>query len=268
MNILDQIKKSFELREQGYSIREIANEIGVSKSTVDRWLKTENEVGTDGTASGTLKGHEDYPPEQHISKPPKNDSEVKSAPELEKNNIMLELKRLELQHVREMEILRQKDRELSLMELQQRNQNFEIELKRQELNHKNQERFDELQKEMKRIANKKSELLKKFKNLIKEYKDHGRSNFWSIERVKKYVKTLETLKEDIEILSNEIAMEYKDLSSWYYLDFYVDHINELLLENENSFWGGNYLKLDLSEAEIKELDEIIAISDFEEKIGN
>ncbi|MDQ3393951.1 MAG: helix-turn-helix domain-containing protein [Bacteroidota bacterium] len=61
MNIIEQIEKAFKLHEQGFSLREIAKEIGVSKSTVDRWLKAENNDGEAETQSGT-PFQKSYPP--------------------------------------------------------------------------------------------------------------------------------------------------------------------------------------------------------------
>lgn len=73
------------------------------------------------------------------------------------------------------------------------------------------------------------------------------------------------LREEVEVLRHDITIDHHNLSLWYFLDLYIDHFNDLLIENENNLWGGSSLKFELSKDELQELDEILKISDFEEK---
>ncbi|MDQ3393950.1 MAG: hypothetical protein M3512_07555 [Bacteroidota bacterium] len=75
---------------------------------------------------------------------------------------MLELRKIELQHERELIILRQKERELNLKEHQQNIQQREMDVQQQEISRKNHEKIMGLQKENQRINYEKSKLVKQF----------------------------------------------------------------------------------------------------------
>jgi len=106
----DLLTKAKELQKQGYSIRQIAAELAISKSQVFRWLNGQS--GNGGNALPIDLIAKATNTKQHVSSKNKNNMENNNDQfRLEKE---IALKKLQLEHELEMRKLAQQDKELEL----------------------------------------------------------------------------------------------------------------------------------------------------------
>ena len=106
----DVLTKAQELQKQGYSIRQIAAELAISKSQVFRWLNGQS--GNGGNALPIDLITKTTNTKQHVSSKNKNNMENNNDQfRLEKE---IALKKLQLEHELEMRKLAQQDKELEL----------------------------------------------------------------------------------------------------------------------------------------------------------
>ena len=106
----DLLTKAKELQKQGYSIRQIAAELAISKSQVFRWLNGQSGNGSNVLPIDLIAKATNT--KQHVSSKNKNNMENNNDQfRLEKE---IALKKLQLEHELEMRKLAQQDKELEL----------------------------------------------------------------------------------------------------------------------------------------------------------
>lgn len=221
----DQLQTLQGLRKEGMSIRGIAEEMGITKSAVEKALKDSD--GPEQPAERTLSGGEARTLE-HEREMKKMDNERKA----------LELK----------------ERELAIREK-------EVEAKaRQTISPRAaDDRRDD------KVEAKKSLLLTQYKRLTKEFFDNCQDSTWDTDEVDDYVSRLEDLQERIEKFCDAEAIDHEELAVWVNLGTLVEGVTEQKEEQAGGFFSKAEVDFDLSDDVVAEMEEQYKVEDFEDE---
>lgn len=200
--------KAQELRSQGYSYQEIADELDSSKATIHRLLagetKIRDEVETFQERSNKTS---------HTAKTDEKANEYGS------EHTKLKLKELELAHEREMYKLKQKDKE--------------IELERMKTEQIHYDRREKQEQDEQKLERRKKHLLREFKKLIEQIKDACEDATWWKEELQTFIGRVVRRKEEIEeFISLETDFEPENNAVCSVLDRIESELNEIIEEAE------------------------------------
>lgn len=230
----EQTDQILELRESGYSIREIASEVGVPKSTVERALKSEGPATVSPRASLSVSNQS-----EEVQKIIANNRH-----EIEKTKLQIERENNEL-----------KKKELEARILEANNQKARIEA--------SQKAFELAENErMEKIEGRKRVLIDKFNRLLKEFTDNCQDSTWDASDVEDFIDRGDILLEKVTAFCGKIHVDEESLAIWNHLEILVDFIEEVL-ETKKSIFGKAELEFDLSKAERKRF-EAYRVDDFDD----
>ena len=236
-NLTDgQTEQILELRESGYSIREIASEVGVPKSTVERALKSEGPATVSPRASLSVSNQSEEV--QKIAENNKHEREMTKL-QIERENNELKLKELE---ARTLEASVQKAR---------------IETSQKALEQAENER-------MEKIEGRKRVLVDKFNRLLKEFTDNCQDSTWDTSDVEDFIDRGDILLEKVTALCGKIHADEESLVIWNHLEILLDYMDEVL-EGKKSLFGKAEIEFDLSKVERRRF-EAYRVDDFDDII--
>ena len=234
-NLTDgQTEQILELRESGYSIREIASEVGVPKSTVERALKSEGPATVSPRASLSVSNQS-----EEVQKIIANNRH-----EIDKTKLLIERENNDL-----------KKKELEARTLEASVQKARIEATQKALQQAENER-------MEKIEGRKRVLVDKFNRLLKEFTDNCQDSTWDQGDVEDFIDRGETLLEKVTALCGKIHVDEESLVIWNHLEILLDYMDEVL-EGKKSVFGKAEIEFDLSKAERKRF-KAYRVDDFDD----
>ena len=230
----EQTEQILELRESGYSIREIASEVGVPKSTVERALKSEGPATVSPRASLSVSNQS-----EEVQKIIANNRH-----EIDKTKLLIERENNDL-----------KKKELEARTLEASVQKARIEATQKALQQAENER-------MEKIEGRKRVLVDKFNRLLKEFTDNCQDSTWDQGDVEDFIDRGETLLEKVTALCGKIHVDEESLVIWNHLEILLDYMDEVL-EGKKSVFGKAEIEFDLSKAERKRF-KAYRVDDFDD----
>lgn len=256
MTTNEQIQEALKLKKLGYSLREIATELGTSKSSVERWIKSQDTTveeidtnedyrGTSRSLSGTYMGTE----------PGRSMSEYE-----------YELGKLKLlnSHAEMMADKKLKERELNLMEQEQRLKEQVQSLKEHKIDFKQEKKFKKLTQKQEKIEGQKLLFLKRFKKLISELRDTCQDYNWDVEDVESYLQKVIRLRVEIENFCKKLFIDYEELEIWDTLDWINDIFEDMLDDYDHRLITSGTIDFDFDDDEMQTLEESLKITAFDE----
>jgi hypothetical protein len=244
-----QTSQVLKLNQEGYSLRQIATEVGVSKSSVERILKEHEDEEED------IEQDEDFLDTSAMTYrrstgpvPIQKDSE----------NTSLGRLKLELHHKEVMA-----DKEISAKKLA-------LEEKKHHLEERQEDRIDRLADEKRKqqqqsVAQRKQTFVRRFHKLVTELIAYGQNYSWEVKDVELFLEKLSTLQEAIEDFTDEkLHIDYEELAIWYYSDLMIEIVTELYEEWSSRIFPIRSIKFDLSDDILDELEEAAQLKEFDE----
>lgn len=228
----------FELREAGYSIREIAAEVNVPKSTVERILKTESIP----SAVAQINLGQPQPGTSH------DVSIIKLQLEHQREMLKLEMSRDEMQ-------LRKKEIELRTQEVAAQKAQIDASMKHS----------DRMQEEkLNQLEGRKQVLVSKFNRLLMEFVDNCQDATWDKEEVEDFIERGDALGDKIDSLCRKLNIDDESLAIWNHFEILMDYVEGQLEEQSKGLFGGGTIEFSLSDRERTKVRNL-AITDFDDE---
>jgi len=247
------------LRDEGFSLQQIADELGISKSSVHRLLKDE---------SSTVPSVPETFQEQHEWNVPEtfqNNKNQSKTPEISLNQtimtesqIQLERLKLELEHKRKME-------ELSLHRLELENKKREQSLKEVQ-SHKAAVTTKAAPDKSQLAKDAKSAILmKRYHKLVDSFLAQQEDEDWEVDDCKAFTGQVEKLMEEVASFAfKSLSLDHEDLLIWNNLDFIQNLVTEAVEVHNRAFFPSSNISIELDEEEQERVDELSDLSSFDE----
>lgn len=133
-------------------------------------------------------------------------------------NPEVEMLRLNLEHERKMEKLRQQSREQELQEMKLRNEACQLQLQEKQLQQQDRDRQRTLLEEADRQRQVSKTMLAKIKRAVQKLRRESYESEYSIANLEELIKTFSQLREQIQALASERDEETKDWLVWHTLE--------------------------------------------------
>lgn len=233
----EQIEEARELREQGYSLRDIETKLKVSKSAVDRALK-DDETTISGVPGPTVG---------------KRHATTES----------FELGRLDLtsSHQRGMAELEIKQEELALQRRQTELDAERAGNDKQLLRIREQQFEKEQQAEADRLVSRKEMLTGKFNRLVRELLKNCEDANWSEHEVDEYLGRVKDLKTKIGRFCDKHVIDEDELAIWHHAAALSKLIEQT--KEDNTAWFGSDVSFDFEKKQVQQVKRWL-IEDFDD----
>lgn len=225
----ERVDQIIELRDAGYSIREIASEVDVPKSTVERALKTESQPSAPLAGSPQVL-------EIKLSELPAKENEKPAA--LTPDQLRLREREIDLSFE---QIALEKHKIDAITRLSERS----------------------IEEKAERLESRKRLLVNKFNRLLKEFTDNCQDSTWDRDEVEDFINMGDTLMGKIRALCDSADIDEGGLAIWNHLDTLIGQMEDTL-EKPGGFFRKAEIEFDLTDAERKEFEDYV-ITDFEEE---
>ncbi len=262
MTQLDLQVEAIRLREEeGYSIREIAEQLSTPKTTIAKWIASydkgeldlsgleEEEQDKKKTASGQSK--------TGMGQPKKAMGQLRDKAETETELGILK------ENNRHKEAMY--DKELRKKELELQEQEADLHGTRLEI--LNREESEKKEEKKRRIEAKKELLFKKYVRLILELKKQCSDHSWEVEELEDYQERIGELCEKIEVFCEKINIDHEELALYNWLLDIDTLIEEILTENAERLFPKKSIVLDFDKETVSHLKEAAEVEYFEEELS-
>jgi len=241
------------LKNEGCSLQQIADELGLSKAKVHRLLKGEGQIvsnvpETFQERSETLVS-ETFQTFKNRSKTPENGTNQHHMTE---SQIQLERLKIELEHKCKME-------ELAI-------QRLGLEYKRKEHLLKEAQTLKAAPEKSQLFIETRSEkLMKRYHKLVNSFHEQVENEDWPVEDCETYISEVEKLIEDVEkFASKSLELEHEDLVIWNNLKFLQSLVTSALETHNSSYFKSSCVSIELDEDEQEWVDTLSDLSSIDE----
>lgn len=250
-----QAQKALQLRQEGYSLRDIAAELDVNKSKIEKLLVEQNAIAVARTMIGQQLGIDQ--PAAGARPVPIETSQLQRELESERTRLAAEARRLadwEQQLLRQSTSFRASSSEHSreLNELAQ--QTAILAQERSEFDRRQTEQQQQLQAtpgqeqayEAFRIRARQDKLVSQYNRMIQDLLDSCDDCRWSGDEVDDYLERAETLKAKIVAFCNAHRIDERRLLMYVGLDYLINDIEEEKDEQTSGFFQSSSVDFDYS----------------------
>jgi predicted transcriptional regulator len=246
------------MRDEGCSLQQIADELGISKTSVHRLLKDESSIVP--TVPETFQEQHEW----NVPETFENNKNPSKTPQISLNQtimtesqIQLERLKLELEHKRKME-------ELSLHRLELENKKREQSLKEVQSHKAVNPRAVPDKSQLAKDA-KSAILMKRYHKLVDSFIAQQEDEDWEVDDCESYVGQVEKLMEEVASFAfKSLSLDHEDLLIWNNLDFIQHQVTEAVEVHNRAFFPSSNVSIELDEEEQERVDELSELDSFDE----
>lgn len=259
MTVDQLIAEAADLRLQGYSMREIAEQLGSSKSTISRWLQQYDAEQEDlsGDLAGQPQDEEETPAVRPNTRPEPAHASRKGTGDTKLGMGDTELGKLKLDYAHR-EAMADKGLEARRIGLSEK----EYLLKEREQNLVRKEK--ELRQMQ--LSQRKQIFVRQFVRLADELLEDCQDCKWDAPDVKQYMSKADKLQHEIEqFCKKKIHADYEELYLWQILNWINSVVAELYEHWQSRLIPGNTILFDLDDQQVEILEDAVELEDFHEQ---